>query len=158
MNVTARPDGRRARWHPVLTRTRTSRALMALAAVSAAIATITDVPAVSAAPASTLVVEIWRLCGFGLFTGLFVLLAVRPHGQRGLWELVIANKLALTAAAACFVASGEIPGASSALTWDGLLAALLLVGYITARGWRSGRAGNGQLMAEPATRQVPAPM
>ena len=103
MNVTARPDSRRARWHRVLTRTRTSRALMALAAVSAAIATITDVPAVSAAPASTLVVEIWRLCGFALFTG-------------------------------------------------------LLVGYITARGWRSGRAGNGQLMTEPATRQVPAPM
>ncbi len=139
MNVTARRPGRRTRRHPVLTRTRTSRALMALAALSAAVATVTDIPAVSAAPASTLVVEIWRLFGFGLFTGLFALLAVRPHGQRGLWELVIANKLALTVAAAFLAVSGEIPGASSAVTWDGLLAALLVVGYITARGWRSGR-------------------
>lgn len=139
MHITAGPQGQRSHGRPTLSRTGTSRVLMALASVSAAVATITDIPTVTAAPSSTLVVEIWRLFGFGLFTGLFALLAIRPHGQRGLWELVIANKLALSIAGACLVARGEFPGASSALTWDGTLVVLLAAGYITARAWQGGR-------------------
>lgn len=34
--------------------------------------------------------------GLVVFTGLFVLLMLRSHHYRGMWELVIASKLAMT--------------------------------------------------------------
>ena len=117
-------------------RVRVGQALMALAAVSAFAAALSDIGTVAHAPASTAVVETWRLCGFALFTGLFALLAARPSGYRGLWELAIANKLALTAAAVGFAAHGGIPGTSQVLLWDGSLTVLLIVAYIACQPWR----------------------
>jgi len=117
-------------------RVRIGQALMALAAVSAFVAALSDVATVVNAPASTTVVETWRLCGFALFTGLFALLAARPSGYRGLWELAIANKLALTAAAVGFAAHGHITGTSQVLLWDGSLTVLLIVAYIACQPWR----------------------
>ena len=44
-------------------------------------------------------VETWRAYGLVVFAGLFALLAWNPLGHRGLWELVIAHKVALTVTA-----------------------------------------------------------
>ena len=117
-------------------RVRIGRALMALAAVSALVAALSDIATVVSAPASTAVVETWRLCGFVLFTGLFALLAARPGGYRGVWELAIVNKLALTAAAVGFAAHGHVAGTSQVLLWDGSLTVLLVVAYIACQPWR----------------------
>jgi hypothetical protein len=117
-------------------RVRIGQALMALAAVSAFVAALSDIATVVNAPASTTVVETWRLCGFALFTGLFALLAARPRGYRGMWELAIANKLALTVAAVGYAAHGHVTGTSQVLLWDGSLTALLIVAYIACQPWR----------------------
>ena len=52
--------------------------------------------AVLDADGATKVVETWRMYGLVVFTGLFVLLMLRSHHYRGVWELVIASKLAMT--------------------------------------------------------------
>jgi hypothetical protein len=122
---------------PRSARINAARLLLAVAALGAAAAAIGDISTVQAAGEQTLMVETWRLCGFVLCAGLFAVLAIRPTAHRGVWEMVIVNKLALSIAAACFIAHGGITGAASALTWDGLLAALLISGYLLVRGWRN---------------------
>jgi hypothetical protein len=112
---------------------------MTLAAVSELAAALSDVTTVEHASAATTVVETWRLCGFGLFAGLFALLAAHPTGYRGLWELTIANKLALTALAVGYAAHGHIPGTSQVLLWDGSLTIVLLAAYMTCQPWRRRR-------------------
>jgi hypothetical protein len=63
--------------------------------VGAGVAAMGAISTVSDADAATRAVETWRLLGLALFTGLFVLLAYRPRHYAGVWELVIANKIAL---------------------------------------------------------------
>lgn len=48
------------------------------------------------AEGATKVVETWRMYGPVVFTGLFVLLVLRPRHYPGMWELVIASKVAMT--------------------------------------------------------------
>jgi hypothetical protein len=119
-----------------------ARVLMGIATISAAVATVTDIPAVLDAPQPTVVVQLWRLLGFATFAGLFALLTIRPRRSRGLWEIVIANKLALTVAAIFFVGQGDGAEAESSLTWDGLLVVLLTASYLLVEGWRK-RPGRG---------------
>ncbi|MET3803167.1 peptidoglycan/LPS O-acetylase OafA/YrhL [Nakamurella sp. UYEF19] len=118
------------------TRLRVTRAIMATAAVAAAAAMAASVTTVLHAESATRIVETWRMYGFALCTGLFVLLAVAPRGRRGLWELVIANKLLLTGTAAGYQFTGSAVGSGEVIVWDGLMTGLLVAGYITCRGWR----------------------
>ena len=67
------------------------RALMWLAVLGAAGAAGTALLTVLDADGATKVVETWRMYGLVVFTGLFVLLMLRPHHYRGVWELVIAT-------------------------------------------------------------------
>lgn len=115
---------------------RITRGLMAFAALGALAATLSGIPTVLSAPTGTIVVETWRVCGFALFAGLFTLLAVNPTGHRGVWELVIANKLVLTALAIGYATHGGIDGTNDVLVWDGLLTILLIAGYVCCRGWQ----------------------
>ena len=109
---------------------------MVLAALSALVATISDLPAVFGASPSATVVQTWRLYGFALFTGLFVVLAVNLKGHRGIWELVIANKLLLTCTAIGYAVHGGIAETSDILIWDGSQTVLLIAAYVTCRGWQ----------------------
>jgi hypothetical protein len=122
----------RAGW----SRDRLCRCLLVLAAVAAAVAAVSDLPTVLAAGRDTAVVETWRLYGFVLFTGLFACLAVRPYGHRGIWELVIANKLALTITGIVFAGHGGVTGAAEVVIWDGSLTVLLVAAYAAGRCWR----------------------
>jgi hypothetical protein len=109
---------------------------MGLAALSALAATISDISAVLGASASATVVQTWRLYGFALFAGLFIFLAVDLKGHRGIWELVIANKLLLTCTAIGYAIHGGIAETSDVLIWDGSLTVLLISAYVTCRGWQ----------------------
>jgi hypothetical protein len=71
--------------------------------------------------------------GFPVFAGLFVILAAAPRRTSGLWELVIANKVALTIAGATFLS--DIDGKNDFLYGDGILSALLIAAYVLTRGW-----------------------
>lgn len=59
-------------------RDQVARALMLLAALGALSAFAGSVGTATAAPSEFTVVEIWRVYGFVVFAGLFVLLAFRP--------------------------------------------------------------------------------
>lgn len=111
------------------------RALMWLAALGAAGAAGTALLTVLDAEGATKIVETWRMYGLVVFTGLFVLLMLRPRHYRGLWELVIASKFAMTFTAVGYAVHGGIVGAGAVIAWDGALAAVLIAAYICCRGW-----------------------
>ena len=114
----------------------TARGLLWAAAVGAASSTASAIPAVVGADDATKVVEAWRMYGLALFTGLFVLLALRPRRHRGVWVLVIANKLALTITGLVLLSGDGVRDAGTIAAWDGALSVLLITAYISCRGWR----------------------
>ena len=122
---------------------RTARVLLGAAAVAALASGVDALTSLDDVTPATLVVETWRAFGLLLCAGLFALLAQRPHGQRGLWFLVLADKLALTATAAGYAALGQADGAASVVVADGLLSAVLVAAFIACRGWRPAPTGSG---------------
>ena len=76
--------------------------------------------------------ETWRLFGFLIFAGMFVLLALRPRSSAGVWELAFFHKAAM-AVSALFLSSAK--EAALAGTIDAVLAILIAIAYILTRGW-----------------------
>ncbi|GII42758.1 hypothetical protein [Planotetraspora phitsanulokensis] len=115
------------------TRDLIARALLILAAVGALAAVAGAVGAVADAGPATRFVETWRMLGFGVFAGVFLLLGYRPRLYAGIWELAILNKLGLTVAALSFGSGTD--GAGAALIADGAVTLILLAAYVLSRGW-----------------------
>ncbi len=109
------------------------------AALSAALSAISALAALGAASQDTAVVETWRACGLVVFAGLFALLAWRPLGYRGVWELVIFHKVAVTTAALLYASGACAADTGTVIVWDGGLSVVLLLAYSSCRGWRSWR-------------------
>ena len=114
-------------------RDRIGRIILAVCAAGASMATVSMAVSVAAADGALQVAETWQLAGLPVFAGLFVILAVGPRRTPGLWELVIADKVALAAAGATFLSGNE--GAGDVVVVDGVLAALLIAAYVLTRGW-----------------------
>lgn len=112
-----------------------ARVLLGLAAVGALAAAATTVEMVRDAGPDTRVVEIWRLAGLVVFSGLFALLAYRPLHYAGIWELVILHKLALTFAALTYASDAD--GAAGVALADGILTGILFAAYGLTRAWRA---------------------
>ncbi|MGI5200431.1 hypothetical protein ACQEU6_02320 [Spirillospora sp. CA-108201] len=117
----------------VRSRDRVARALLILAACGAAAAVAGAVGAVADAGPATRMVETWRMLGFGVFAGVFLLLGYRPRLYAGIWELAILDKLGLTLAALAFGSGAD--GAGTVLIADGVVTLLLLAAYVLSRGW-----------------------
>ncbi|MFJ1767485.1 hypothetical protein ACIOD2_44665 [Amycolatopsis sp. NPDC088138] len=81
-------------------------------------------------------IESWRMTAFMLVAGLFALLAWTPRAQRGVWELLFAQKAVLVVIA---VALGDVPEAREAGFVDFGLVVILVVSYLLCRGWESWR-------------------
>lgn len=114
-------------------RDRIARIILGICAAGAVMATASMAASVADADGSLRVAETWQLAGLPVFAGLFVILAVEPRRTAGLWELVIANKLALVAAGATYLSGTD--GASEFVVVDGVLVALLIAAYVLTRGW-----------------------
>jgi hypothetical protein len=114
----------------------TAGVLLGVAAVAALGSGLAAVVSLDDVSAETRIVETWRAYGYLLCAGLFVLLARRPSGQRGLWALVLADKLALTVTAAGYAATGQADDAGIVVVADGTLSVVLLAALIACRGWR----------------------
>jgi hypothetical protein len=114
-------------------RDRIARVLLVLSALGAVLAVTGAADAVADAGPATRMVETWRLLGFGVFAGLFVLLAYRPRLYAGVWELAILDKLALALVALAY--GTATVGAQTALIADGAITIMLLAAYIFSRGW-----------------------
>ena len=121
---------------------RIGQALMWIAAAGAAGAAVSSIAAVLGADGTTKIVETWRLYGLVVFAGLFALLALRPQAYRGVWELALFNKLALTGTALAYAAHGGISGSGSIIAWDGGLSLTLIAAYLCCRGWTTWSAGD----------------
>jgi hypothetical protein len=81
-------------------------------------------------------IESWRMTAFMLVAGLFALLAWTPRAQRGVWELLFAQKAVLVVIA---VVLGDVPEAREAGFVDFGLVVILVASYLLCRGWRSWR-------------------
>ncbi|MFB9833552.1 hypothetical protein [Actinoallomurus acaciae] len=114
-------------------RDRVARILLVLAAVGAVAAVAGAVGTVADAGPATRMVETWRMLGFGVFAGVFLLLGYRPRLYAGIWELAILNKLGLTLAALSF--GGGIDGTGAVLLADGAVTLILPAAYVLSRGW-----------------------
>ncbi len=115
-------------------RDRTATVLMLLAAVGACVAFVSSISTVAAAGPATQVVEIWRMYGYIVFTGLYVLLAFWPRRYPGVWELAILDKAALGVTGLVLLGRG-VADAQTILVFDGSLAVITLIAYILAKGY-----------------------
>jgi hypothetical protein len=77
--------------------------LMLLATLGALFSFVGSLGTVLAAPPPIQLVESWRMYGFLVFAGLFVLLALWPRLYPGVWELVIFHKAAMAITAAALI-------------------------------------------------------
>jgi len=131
MNPTA------ARAAPTI-RDRIATVLMLVSALGALYAFITSIGAVQTAGPATQQVETWRMFGFLMFAGVFVLLAIWPRRLPGLWELTIADKVGLTVMEALLIRTGAVDAQFAALS-DAILCAFLVAAYLLSRGYTAWR-------------------
>ena len=115
-------------------RDRVATGLMLLAAIGAFISFVTSINSVATASPATQVVEIWRMYGFLVFTGLYVLLAFWPRRYPGIWELAILDKAALVITGLVLLGRG-VTDAQTILIFDGSLAVITFVAYLLAKGY-----------------------
>ncbi|GIF49625.1 hypothetical protein DFJ67_4091 [Asanoa ferruginea] len=123
-----------------MSRDRVAKIMLWLAAAGAAGAALSSAGALWDADGGAKVVETWRAYGFVVFAGLFVLLALAPRGYRGVWELVIFHKVALTVTALLYAAHGGIADTATIVAWDGSVSVLLVGAYVLSRGWTASPA------------------
>jgi len=119
-------------------RDRIATALMLVSALGALYAFITAIGAVQTAGPATQQVETWRLFGFLMFAGVFVLLGLWPRRLPGLWELTIAGKVGLTVMEALLIRNNAV-GAQFAAISDAILSAFLVAAYLLGRGYAAWR-------------------
>jgi hypothetical protein len=107
---------------------------MLVSALGALYAFFTAIGAVQTAGPATRQVETWRMFGFLMFAGVFVLLGVWPRRLPGLWELTIANKVGLTIAEVALIGNQAVGAQFTAIS-DGVLSVFLIGAYLLSRGY-----------------------
>lgn len=120
------------------TRDRISTVLLLIAASGALFGFFAAIPGTREAGGDSQLVEMWRMWGLLAFSGIFLLLAVRPRGLPGIWEVVFFHKAAV-AATAFFMRSSDSDSAGEVALIDGMLAVLIAVAYVLSRGYASWR-------------------
>jgi len=123
---------------PAGTQDRIATGLMLLSAFAAVYSFVTGISAALAADSTTQQVEWWRVLGFAMFAGFFVLLAFWPRRYPGLWELVIVDKAALTVVELLLI-QNNAANASAAAVADGILTVILIAAYLLSKGYTSWR-------------------
>lgn len=116
---------------------RTARILLVIAALGALGSIWSARDAIGTAGDALKVTAVHDLFAFPVYAGLFLLLAWRPRGLPGVWELLILQKAAVSVV--LFTSHRSADSAVFTGTIDALLALLLLVAYVAARGWLAWR-------------------
>ncbi|AOW85794.1 hypothetical protein BC342_03845 [Streptomyces olivaceus] len=115
---------------------RIGRWLMAFDAVATLGALARGIQIMTDVSDERLLTEAWRTFAYVLFAGLWALVAVAPRGQRGLWELLLLHKTAVTVFA---LAVGHVPESSQTALVDGFLVVSTAAAYVLCRGWQAWR-------------------
>jgi hypothetical protein len=79
-------------------------------------------------------VEIWRMLGYLVFAGLFILLGIFPRRLPGLWELVFFHKAGKVV---LLVFIFETADPELTIVVDSTLSVVMLFCYWLTRGWRA---------------------
>ncbi|WP_353649174.1 hypothetical protein ABLG96_20605 [Nakamurella sp. A5-74] len=130
----------------------TGRTLMAVTGLSTLIPFANGISRVANAPEAYMLTEFWRTTAYLVFAGLWLLLAWAPRRQRGIWELLLIQKSAVSVFA--LVNLGATDSVRDSIS-DSSLVVATLVAYVLCRGWQAWRADDA---AAPAMRspQLPA--
>jgi hypothetical protein len=118
-------------------RDRVALALMLLSALGAFYGFISSIGAVTGASLATQQVEVWRMIGLLMFSGVFVLLGFWPRRYPYLWEFTIANKVALTLVQLILISRASNAVADGSI--DAVVSAFIVLAYILSRGYESWR-------------------
>ncbi|MFC4566076.1 hypothetical protein ACFO4E_29830 [Nocardiopsis mangrovi] len=111
------------------------RVLVGVAALGAASAAADALWSLGGVDDAVKIVSAWRAYGLLVFGMLFALLAARPRAYRGVWEIVIFHKLAMTATAVVYQMRDGVADAGTVVIVDGVLTVVLMAGYVLCRGW-----------------------
>ncbi|MDJ0350627.1 hypothetical protein [Cryobacterium sp. PH29-G1] len=110
------------------------RSLMGLNVLLTLAAFVNGVALTVAAAADDVIVQAWQMFGFAIFAGMWTLVALWPRRIPGIWELLIAHKLAVTIF--CLVNISQ-PDAAVTGVIDGFIMITTVIAYVLCRGWRS---------------------
>jgi hypothetical protein len=109
------------------------RGLLALLALSTVYAFVDGCRLVAAAGDDRLWIEFWRTTAYLVFA----VLAVAPRTRWGVWELVFAQKLAVTVFG---LANFGVNEARRDATTDLFLVIVMVISYVLCRGWYTWRS------------------
>lgn len=123
--------GSPARWADL-----TGRTLMAITGISTLIPFVNGISRVANAPEAYMLTEFWRTTAYLVFAGLWGLLAWAPRRQRGIWELLLIQKTAVSVFA--LVNLGATDSVRDSIS-DSSLVVATAVGYVLCRGWQTWR-------------------
>lgn len=117
---------------------RTGRILMAITAAATLVPFVEGLTRLGDLPEDQILTEYWRTCAYLVFAGMWALLAVAPRKQRGMWELLLLHKIAVTVQAAFIL---DVPHAARTLIADASVSLTTIAGYVLCRGWYAWRRG-----------------
>ena len=112
-----------------------ARLLLVLSALGALASIWSATDAVQKADQSMQVTAVHDLFSFPVYAVLFLLLAWRPRGLPGVWEVLIAQKAIV--GLVLLLGYREADGAVFTGTIDLILAVILATAYLAARGWQA---------------------
>ncbi|MFY1687472.1 hypothetical protein [Plantactinospora sp. WMMB782] len=115
---------------------RTGRILLAICSIATFGALAQGIQQMIDSSDEQLMTEAWRTLAYVVFAGLWAMLAVWPRGQRGVWELVLFHKIAITVFALAVI---DVPTAKQHVVIDGSLVVATAAAYFLCRGWYSWR-------------------
>ncbi|MDI5939163.1 MULTISPECIES: hypothetical protein [Micromonospora] len=117
---------------------RTGRILMAITAAATLVPFVEGVSRLGGLSDDLILTEYWRTCAYIVFAGMWAMLAVAPRKQRGMWELLLFHKIAVTVQATFVL---DVPHAVRTLVADGSVSVTTVAAYVLCRGWHTWRRG-----------------
>jgi hypothetical protein len=126
-------------------RDRIALVLMALMSLGSLYVFMDSLLTFGTVPAAAVGVEAWRMFGYVVFAGLFLLAGLFPRRMIGIWELIIFHKSVTALYLIPYIgvdADMDAAPTKTILTVilnDGLLVAMTVTAYVLAKGWRAWR-------------------
>ncbi|WNV88066.1 hypothetical protein [Umezawaea sp. Da 62-37] len=116
---------------------RIGRVLLALCSIATVAAFAGGIKLITEVSDERVLTEAWRAFAYIVFAGMWAMLAVAPRAQRGVWELLLIQKTAITVFALVFF---DLPDAKQTFFVDASLVVATVIALVLCRGWYGWRA------------------
>ncbi|MFD9740996.1 hypothetical protein [Umezawaea sp. NPDC059074] len=121
---------------PAVLPDRIGRVLLALCAIATLGAFARGFTIMAEVSDERLITEAWRTFAYIVFAGLWAMIAVAPRAQRGVFELLLLQKTAITVFA---LVVNDVPDAGMTAAVDASLVIATAIAYVLCRGWQGWR-------------------